>query len=82
MAKMSDDGSTYQRGRDEVLRIDCDECTLDGTPACVDCVVTYLVDREPGRAVLVRPREVATLQLLAAGGLAPVLRHHPRTRCS
>ena len=27
----------------------CDECVMEGTSACADCVVTFLCDREPGR---------------------------------
>jgi len=65
-------------GEDWVLRIDCAECALEGTSACVDCVVTFLVDREPGTAVLVDASEARTLGALARGGLAPVLRHRPR----
>jgi hypothetical protein len=64
-------------GEDRVLRIDCAECVLEGTSACVDCVVTFLVDREPGTPVLVDAAEARTLGALARGGLAPVLRHRP-----
>ncbi len=59
---------------DDVLRIDCAECVLEGTSACVDCVVTWLVGHEPGAAVVVDAAEVRTLGALARGGLAPVLR--------
>ena len=31
------------------LRISCDECVMEGTSACDDCVVTFLCGREPGR---------------------------------
>ena len=61
-----------------VLRIDCDECALQGTAACVDCVVTFLVDRDPGTAVVVDAAEVRALRALARGGLAPALRHRRR----
>jgi hypothetical protein len=59
---------------DRVLRIDCAECVLEGTSACVDCVVTFLVGAVPGEPVLVDAAEVRTLGALARGGLAPVLR--------
>ncbi len=65
-------------GSGGVLRIDCAECVLEGTSACVDCVVTFLVDREPGEAVVVDAAEVRALGALARGGLAPVLRHRRR----
>lgn len=63
---------------DGVLRIDCAECSLEGTAACVDCVVTYLVGHEPGTAVVVDAAEAAMLRALARGGLAPMLRHRRR----
>ena len=63
---------------DGVLRIDCGECVLDGTAACADCVVTFLVGHEPGTAVVVAAAEVRALGALARGGLAPALRHRRR----
>lgn len=63
---------------DGVLRIDCADCVLEGTSACVDCVVTFLVDRDPDTAVVVDAAEVRALRALARGGLAPRLRHRPR----
>jgi hypothetical protein len=70
----------WDRGGDEdrVLRIDCAECVLEGTSACVDCVVTYLVGHEDGTAFVVDAVEARTLDALARGGLAPVLRMRPR----
>lgn len=72
----NDDGHAH--GADQVLRIDCDDCALQGTAACVDCVVTFLVEREPGAAVVVDVAEARALRALARGGLAPALRHRPR----
>lgn len=73
-------GNDEWRRRHEpgVLRIDCAECALEGTAACVDCVVTHIVDRDPGSAVVVDAAEVRALHVLARGGLAPALRHRPR----
>lgn len=65
-------------GDDGVLRIDCATCALEGTAACVDCVVTFIVNREPGEVVVVDAAEVRALGALARGGLAPLLRHRPR----
>jgi len=61
-----------------VLRIDCATCVLDGTDACADCVVTFLVGHEPGQAVVVDAAEVRALRALARGGLTPALRHRAR----
>ncbi len=60
------------------LYISCDECVMEGTSACADCVVTFLCEREPGDAVVIDVAEVRALRLLEAGGLAPALRHEPR----
>jgi len=61
-----------------VLVIDCAECVLEGTDACSDCVVTWLVDREPGDAVVIDVAEVRALRALEVGGLVPTLRHTAR----
>ena len=61
------------------LRISCDECTMEGTSTCEDCVVTYLCSREPDEAVVIDVEEIRALRLLERGGLAPALRHRRRT---
>ncbi|HJR24238.1 MAG TPA: hypothetical protein VJ804_02110 [Acidimicrobiales bacterium] len=61
------------------LRISCDECAMEGTSACEDCVVTYLCSREPDEAVVIDVEEIRALRLLERGGLAPALRHRRRT---
>jgi hypothetical protein len=60
------------------LEISCDDCVMDGTSACADCVVTFLCGREPGDAVVIDVAEVRALRLLADGGLVPALRHQRR----
>ena len=35
------------------LTISCDECTMQGTAACEDCVVTFLCGREPNDAIII-----------------------------
>ena len=64
---------------DEPLTIDCDECVMQATSACDDCVVTFLCSREPDDAVIVDVSEVRALRLLADTGLTPPLRHRRRT---
>lgn len=63
----------------ETLRIDCEECVMEGTDACDDCVVTFLCGRAPGDAVIIDVNEARALRLLEQGGLAPALRHRRRT---
>jgi hypothetical protein len=63
-----------------VLRIDCDECVMQGTSACDDCVVTFLCGQEDAGARVVDLAEVRALQTLAKGGLVPALRHRRRVQ--
>jgi len=64
---------------DQVLTIDCDECTMQHTNACDDCVVTFLCTPCATQAVVVDVAEVRALRLLADSGLAPPLRLRRRT---
>lgn len=57
-----------------VTTIDCDQCVHRGSGVCADCVVSYLVDREPGEAVVFDAAEARAVRLLAAEGLAPGVR--------
>jgi hypothetical protein len=65
--------------RDGPLVIDCDDCAMQGTDACADCVVTYICSREPGEAVIVDVAEERAIRLLSGAGLLPRLRHVRRT---
>ncbi len=60
------------------MRIDCDNCRMQHTSACDDCVVTFIVDREPGEAVVIDLEEERAVGLLAGAGLVPRLRHQRR----
>ena len=61
------------------VRIDCDECTRQGTATCEDCVVTHLCDRPDDSGVVVEVADVVALLRLGNAGLAPRLRHQRRT---
>jgi hypothetical protein len=63
----------------ETLRIDCDECVMQGTGACDDCVVRFIVSREPGDALVIDAAEERALRALRDGGLVPGLRLRRRT---
>ena len=60
------------------MRIDCEECVMAGTDACDDCVVTFLVGRRPGQAVVIDATEQRAVRMLADAGLVPELRHRRR----
>lgn len=64
---------------DGILHIDCAECALDGTQACADCVVSFVLDPSPRRGLVVDPDEMEALRALERGGLVPGLRHRRRT---
>ncbi len=59
------------------MRIDCDECAMQGTDQCRDCVVTYMLDREDG-PVVVDAEEAQALRRLGEAGLVPMLRLVPK----
>ncbi len=61
-----------------MVMIDCDECILQATDACADCVVTFLCGEEAGQPVVVDLAEARAMRLLDQVGLAPPLRHQPR----
>ena len=64
--------------RETAFEIDCDQCVMQHTAACDDCVVSFIVDREPGDALVIDVAEARAVRLLAGAGLVPELRHRPR----
>jgi len=57
------------------MHIDCDECVMQDTSACRDCVVSFVVDREPGSATVFDVDEERAVRLLSEAGLVPRSRH-------
>lgn len=68
-----------EHGEGRGLVIDCDECAMQDTDTCADCVVTFICSREPGEAVVVDVAEERAIRLLSGAGLLPELRHVRRT---
>ena len=58
-----------------MLTIDCFECVMRATAACDDCVVSFVVGREPGEALVIDADEERAVRMLAKAGLVPRLRH-------
>lgn len=54
--------------------IDCDHCALRDTDACDDCVVSFVLDREPDDAVVIHADEARAFRMLEHAGLLPALR--------
>ena len=61
------------------LTIDCDRCTLQGTDACDDCVVTFLLGRDPDDAVVIDADEARAMRMLVRAGLVPCVRYPDAT---
>ncbi|MGH8902299.1 MAG: hypothetical protein ACRDYA_11615 [Egibacteraceae bacterium] len=52
------------------MRIDCDDCRMQATRTCEDCIVTFLLERPDGAIVFDAEQERA-LRTLQDAGLAP-----------
>ena len=61
--------------RRPTLTNDCATCVVRDSGACDDCVVTFIVDREPGDALVIEFEELRALRLLSGSGLVPALQH-------
>jgi hypothetical protein len=59
----------------EPMTISCDDCTMQHTSACDDCVVTFICGREPDDAVVIDAAEARAVRLLSDAGLVPRLRY-------
>lgn len=55
--------------------VDCAECAHRHTEVCDDCVVTFIVGREPEDALVVDAAEARVVRLLERAGLVPGIRH-------
>ncbi|HTW98744.1 MAG TPA: hypothetical protein VMD59_08210 [Acidimicrobiales bacterium] len=62
----------------EPLTICCDDCALQGTDACDDCVVSYVLGHEDSDAIVIDATEQRAVRLLHDAGLVPALRHTRR----
>jgi hypothetical protein len=63
---------------EESITIDCNDCAHRSTPVCDDCVVSFIIGRNPDDAVVVDAREARAVRLLEQAGLVPGSRHQRR----
>ncbi len=56
------------------ITVECESCVMRDTDACADCVVTFLVGREPDDAVVIDADEARAMRMLEQAGLLPSLR--------
>jgi hypothetical protein len=75
----ADERMDERGGRVNELTISCDDCSMQHTEVCDDCVVTFICGREPGEAVVIDVAEARAVRLLGQAGLVPRLRHARRT---
>ncbi|MGH8886457.1 MAG: hypothetical protein ACRDYX_15030 [Egibacteraceae bacterium] len=52
------------------MRIDCDDCRMQDTSTCDDCIVTFLLDR-PNGAIVFDAEQERALRVLQDAGLTP-----------
>jgi hypothetical protein len=64
------------------LIISCDDCAMQASPTCDDCVVTYICRRDPDDALIINAAEERAVRMLGQAGLVPRLRHQLRTGCA
>jgi hypothetical protein len=57
------------------ISISCDDCELQHTDACADCVVSFVLGRDDNDAVVVDVAEARAIRMLGHAGLVPELRH-------
>jgi hypothetical protein len=57
------------------ISISCDDCELQNSSACDDCLVSFVLGREPDDAVVVDVQEARAMRMLSRAGLVPQLRH-------
>ena len=62
---------TTDDDEDVAITIECDRCAFQGTSACRGCLVSFVLDREPGDAVIIDADEARALRVLADAGLVP-----------
>ncbi|HXQ91121.1 MAG TPA: hypothetical protein VN768_06130 [Acidimicrobiales bacterium] len=62
-------------GATQTISISCDDCDLQGSSACEDCLVSFVLGRDPDDAVVVDVEEARAMRMLSRAGLVPRLRH-------
>jgi len=72
------DRSKVPAGRDLTgMLISCDDCRMQGTEACDDCVVSYILDRS-SEAVVFDAVEERAIREMNRAGLLPGVRWERR----
>jgi hypothetical protein len=59
----------------DAFTIDCADCEHQRTSVCDDCVVSFIVGRQPEDAIVIDADEARAVRLLEQAGLVPGVRH-------
>jgi hypothetical protein len=59
---------------DAAVTIECERCVRRDTSACRGCLVSFVLDRSPGDAVIIDADEARALRVLTQAGLVPASR--------
>jgi hypothetical protein len=63
------------------LRIECEDCAMQHSAHCADCIVSVLVDPSPRKtAVVIDADEERALRELANAGLVPAIKMRRKRR--
>ncbi|MGH9029071.1 MAG: hypothetical protein ACRDV4_05600 [Acidimicrobiales bacterium] len=57
------------------ISISCDDCELQHSSACDDCLVSFVLSRDPDDAIVLDVEEARASRILSGAGLVPRLRH-------
>ena len=76
-AEGSADGSA-EGSADGSLTVDCADCCHRLTSVCDDCIVSFIVGREPEDALVIDADEARAVRMLEHAGLVPGVRHESR----
>ena len=60
---------------DTSVTVDCQGCRGKELDACKDCVVTFILGREPEDAIIIDVAEARAVRMLGKAGLVPPLRY-------
>lgn len=60
--------------QEDLVEISCDDCVMQNTDTCDDCVVSFICGRTPGEAVVIDVAELRAVRLMSEVGLVPPLR--------
>ena len=58
--------------------ISCATCAYQHSSECDDCVVTFVLGRDPEDAIVIDASEARAMRMLERAGLLPALRHEER----